>query len=146
MEDKKKMSIGHNQPKEETDYATLFENMISMFLEPKPTVDIALKEALEKVRVSTRVADRFSNLQDAENIRKSMESRLNTLEHFELCRKQNKRPYLYMWDRLQSEWSHSMYEFYLPLKDCEYELGTSWKTNPTEEDKIASAGGISDEV
>ncbi|HCK03968.1 MAG TPA: hypothetical protein DHV86_04280, partial [Methylophilaceae bacterium] len=95
MEDKKKMSIGHNQPKEETDYATLFENMISMFLEPKPTVDIALKDVLEKVRVSTRVADRFSNLQDAENIRKSMESRLNTLEHFELCRKQNKRPYLY---------------------------------------------------
>jgi len=142
MEDKKKMSIGHNQPKEKTDYETLFENMISMFLEPKTIVDTMLKDALERVRVSTRVADRFSNLQDAENIRESMESRLNTLEHFELCRKQNKRPYLYMWDRLKSECPHSMYEFYLPLKDCKYELGTSWKTNPTEEDKIASAGGM----
>jgi len=123
--EKRKIGLGHNLSKEETDYKSLFENFIAMVLEPKINIDTYLKDSLERVRVSTRLADKFKNLQDAESIREGCEDRLNTLEHFKLCKGYNQRPYSWMWDKLKSQWGVQLYNYYLPLKNNACELDKS---------------------
>ena len=55
MKEKRHWGIGDNS-KQETNYKSLFENLISMILEPKIDVDTYLKDWIEKARTSTRIA------------------------------------------------------------------------------------------
>jgi len=129
MTDIKKRGIGDNL-KADTEYKSLFENLISMVLEPKIDIDTFLKDQIERARTATRLADKFEALHHAEETRALYEDRLNTLDHFRQCANHYKRPYAYMWPKLESQWGSKIYEHYhgLNLKNNEYEFGTSWKT------------------
>ena len=129
MSDKDKRGIGDNL-KADTEYKSLFENLISMVLEPKIDIDTFLKDQIERARTATRLADKFEALHHAEETRALYEDRLNTLDHFRGCARSYKRPYAYMQPKLESQWGSKIYEFYLGLnlKNNEYEFGTSWKT------------------
>ena len=123
--------IGDNSV-QETDYKSLFENLVAMVLEPKIDIDMYLKDQIERARTATRLADKFEALHQAEETREMYEDRLNTLEHFQQCSKHHKRPYVFMWSKLQSQWGSKLHDHYLHLKESEYEFGTSWKDFPEE--------------
>jgi len=124
--------IGDNSV-QETDYKTLFENLVGMVLEPKIDIDMYLKDQIERARTATKLADKFEALHEAEETRALYEDRLNTLEHFKRCSEHHKRPYKYMWTKLQSQWGTQLHDHYLYLKDNKYEWGTSWKDFPEED-------------
>ena len=131
MQDNDTRGIGDNSV-QETDYKSLFENLVAMVLEPKIDIDMYLKDQIERARTATRLADKFEALHEAEETRALYEDRLNTLEHFQQCSKHHKRPYAYMWATLQSQWGSKLHDHYLHLKENEYEWGTSWKDSRDE--------------
>jgi len=133
--DKDTRGIGDNSV-QETNYKTLFENLIAMVLEPKIDIDMALKDQIERARTATRLADKFEALHHAEATREMCEDRLNTLEHFQQCSKHKKRPFVFMWTKLQSQYGSKIHDYYLGLglKEKEYEWGTSWKDFPDKAD------------
>jgi len=119
--------IGDNS-KQETNYKTLFESMIAMVLEPKIYIDMYLKDHIETARTSTRLADKFEALHNAEAVRAICEDRLNTLEHFKECASHGLKPHNYMWDKLHQQWGSKLYEYYCKkLSSNTQEFGTSWK-------------------
>jgi|TARA_Y100000294_G_C8432712_1_gene287509 hypothetical protein len=124
--EKNNRGIGDNS-KTESNYKTLFENLIAMVLEPKIHLDTYLKDSIERARISTKIADRFEALQEAEADRKILEDRLNTLEYFQRCKKHNFKPLDYKWEHLKSQWGNKIHdEFKLQLKDA-------WKDENYEE-------------
>ena len=81
MSDKDKRGIGDNL-KADTEYKSLFENLISMVLEPKIDIDTFLKDQIERARTAKRLADKFEALHHADDTRALYEDRFNTLHHF----------------------------------------------------------------
>jgi len=126
--EKRKIGLGHNLSKEETDYKSLFENFIAMVLEPKINIDTYLKDSLERARTATRLADKFEALHHAEETRAMYEDRLNTLEHFKQCKGYDQRPHKHMWAKLQSQWGTPLFNYYQSrVKNNTYEFGKSWR-------------------
>ena len=130
--DKYTRGIGDNST-QETNYKSLFENLIGMVLEPKIDIDMYLKDEIERARTATRLADKFEALHHAEEIREQYEDRLNTLEHFKMCKSNSQRPYEYMWAKLQSQWGKQLHDHFQYLKENKYEFGKTWKDFPEED-------------
>ena len=133
----KERGIGDNSAKETntTDYKGLLHHLIDMVLEPRINVQMFLKSDIERARVATRVADRFAALQDAEETRKCIDSRLEILEYFrsaadgslkkEAYLNDGKRyPPEYKWENLKSAWGTKIHDEYkLCLKLYEHDQG-----------------------
>ena len=104
-----------------------------MVVEPKIDIDMYLKDEIERARTATRLADKFEALHHAEEIREQYEDRLNTLEHFKMCKSNSQRPYEYMWAKLESQWGKQLHDHFQYLKENKYEFGKTWKDFPEED-------------